>query len=120
MPENLNAKIINCRRQGILRSLVRIRFAGLIFLLFRFTLKYSAINTTKIEKIYLFSIHLFFYIYNMKNCICLGRQTKQIMVAKFQTPMCLFANTESSPNSSKRLLPLICTLTPKNKGEITA
>jgi hypothetical protein len=35
--------------------------------------------------------------------ICLGRQTKQIIVGKFQTLMCLFANTESSPNSSKRL-----------------
>jgi hypothetical protein len=52
--------------------------------------------------------------------ICLGRQTKQIMVAKFQTLMCLLAKTESSPNSSKRLLPFICTLTPQNEGEITA
>jgi hypothetical protein len=46
--------------------------------------------------------------------ICLGRQTKQIMVAKFQTLMCLFANTESSPNSSKRLLSFISSLKPKN------
>jgi hypothetical protein len=38
--------------------------------------------------------------------ICLGRPTKQIMEAKFQTLMFLFANTESSPNSSKRLLPV--------------
>jgi hypothetical protein len=37
-----------------------------------------------------------------------------IMVAKFQTLMFLFANIESSPNSSKRLLPFICTLKPKN------
>jgi hypothetical protein len=29
--------------------------------------------------------------------ICLGRQTKQIMVAKFQTLMLLIANAESSP-----------------------
>jgi uncharacterized protein YggL (DUF469 family) len=42
----------------------------------------------------------------------LGRQTKQMMVAKFQTLMFLFA--ETSPNSSMRLLPFIYTLTPKN------
>jgi hypothetical protein len=29
--------------------------------------------------------------------ICLSRQTKQIMVAKFQTLMLLIANAESSP-----------------------
>jgi hypothetical protein len=29
--------------------------------------------------------------------ICLGRQTKQIMVAKFKTLMLLIANAESSP-----------------------
>jgi hypothetical protein len=29
--------------------------------------------------------------------ICLGRQTKQIMVAKFQSLMFLIANAESSP-----------------------
>jgi hypothetical protein len=29
--------------------------------------------------------------------ICLGRQTKQIMVAKFQSLMLLIANAESSP-----------------------
>jgi hypothetical protein len=29
--------------------------------------------------------------------ICLGRQTKQIMVAKFQTLMLLIANAETSP-----------------------
>jgi hypothetical protein len=29
--------------------------------------------------------------------ICLGRQSKQIMVAKFQTLMLLIANAESSP-----------------------
>jgi hypothetical protein len=45
--------------------------------------------------------------------ICLGRQTKQIMVAKFQTLMFLFANAESSQNSSKRFLPFLCTLTLK-------
>jgi phage antirepressor YoqD-like protein len=28
---------------------------------------------------------------------CLGRQTKQIMVAKFQTQMLLIASAESSP-----------------------
>jgi hypothetical protein len=50
--------------------------------------------------------------------ICLGRQTKQIMVAKFQTLMLLLANAESSP-FFKRLLPFICILTPKDSGEIT-
>jgi hypothetical protein len=30
--------------------------------------------------------------------ICLGRQTKQIMVAKFQTLICLFAKSASSPS----------------------
>jgi hypothetical protein len=35
------------------------------------------------------------------------------MVAKFQTLMLLIANAESSPL-------FICTLTPKNSGEITA
>jgi hypothetical protein len=29
--------------------------------------------------------------------ICLGRQTNQIMVAKFQTLMLLIANAETSP-----------------------
>jgi hypothetical protein len=36
--------------------------------------------------------------------ICLGRQTL----------MFVFANAESNPNTSKRLLPFMCTLTPKN------
>jgi hypothetical protein len=40
------------------------------------------------------------------------------MVAKFQTLMCFFAKTESSPNSSKRLFTFICTLSPTNlKGD---
>jgi hypothetical protein len=46
----------------------------------------------------------------------LGRQTKQILVAKFQTLICLFAKSESSQFSSKRLLPFISTLNPNIKG----
>jgi hypothetical protein len=52
--------------------------------------------------------------------MCFGRQTKQIMVAKFQTLICLFAKPESSPNSSKRLLPFISTLSPNMLWENTA
>jgi hypothetical protein len=53
--------------------------------------------------------------------ICLGRQTKQIMVAKFQTLMLLIANAESSRLFWRGYFPLYdCTLTPKNSGEITA
>jgi hypothetical protein len=50
--------------------------------------------------------------------ICLGRQTKQIMVAKFQTLMLLIANAESSPLFLKRLLPFICnTKAEKSRGD---